>query len=842
MRPGNSLRGAFLALINVLVAACGGGSGGNSGTAVPVAPTLTLAASSIVAGSSTTITWSSADATSCAASGTWSGTLAASGSQTITPTAAGTFIYELTCANSAGSSKPSTATLTALHAMYYGSSNYQFTTGIAAQTLTPNVSSLKDWSITPALPAGLVFNGGNISGTPTVAAPAAQYLVTGIDSAGTKYGAELTMGVTSNFLLNLGHAAPLVLLQFDTSHVLSEDQTGQWVLWNYATAAQIASGVALTLNQSSASDQPASMGLAGPTVVFQTNTGLEVRSSATGSVLAEITVQPAWWKLASDGSYVCAGNGSQLACWSPAGQLLFSEAGNYFTTNALAIPSGLLVAMGPAGNGVIETVSSSTWTSSVGAPFQGTFYAWFVDGSQFLTTDATSNTVYEYSLSSVIEGSAALSSLQGLFGQGNWIWTAQASVVINNVVQSNVVTVYEVGYSATPAATFTLSSEYVPIGTFIAAILGSSLTVVDLSGASPVETNYTLPIAAPLPGAFEPLAFLYVGISPSQFMESSGNGVLVDGSVPGAPRIFAYGSVIGIAGSTARAVFTTESGNTFSYSTTTDAFERTVNLNSNQPVALSADGSVLAALDTSGNINIYSLPGWTLINSFPSSNATAAPISVVLSASGTTLGEQLSNGSTQSMPTTGGSPTSYPGPGPILLSPNGTLAAVASESLSTLFQSPNQVYIAPSTAVYQNGALLTTLNGYPVGWLDNSRLLVNNYQDGCDGLMLAFICYEGTTLYGPTGIILAAPPIGMSGNNEGLGEDGEIVSLQVVSSDLVFGPPYTEVISITAGTGTWASADPCGGPPTYYTYTCFNAFAGSAVLFVSGNWVIAQPY
>jgi len=70
----------------------------------PPAPTLTLAASSIAANSTTTITWSAANATGCTASGSWSGALANNGSQTLTPTTMGTDTYSLTCANAAGAS------------------------------------------------------------------------------------------------------------------------------------------------------------------------------------------------------------------------------------------------------------------------------------------------------------------------------------------------------------------------------------------------------------------------------------------------------------------------------------------------------------------------------------------------------------------------------------------------------------------------------------------------------------------------------------------------------------------------------------------------------------------
>jgi hypothetical protein len=78
---------------------------------VPVAPTLTLASSSIVTGSSTTIAWSSANTTGCTASGSWSGALASTGSQTIAPTAVGSDTYTIVCTNAAGNSPATSATL-----------------------------------------------------------------------------------------------------------------------------------------------------------------------------------------------------------------------------------------------------------------------------------------------------------------------------------------------------------------------------------------------------------------------------------------------------------------------------------------------------------------------------------------------------------------------------------------------------------------------------------------------------------------------------------------------------------------------------------------------------------
>jgi Subtilase family len=78
----------------------------------PAAPTLTLAQNSVVSGASTTLTWSSVKATSCTASGGWSGTLATSGTQSVMPTPVGSATYTLTCSNAGGTSPATSVTLT----------------------------------------------------------------------------------------------------------------------------------------------------------------------------------------------------------------------------------------------------------------------------------------------------------------------------------------------------------------------------------------------------------------------------------------------------------------------------------------------------------------------------------------------------------------------------------------------------------------------------------------------------------------------------------------------------------------------------------------------------------
>ncbi len=97
---------------------CSGAGGSASRTAtvavnsLPGTPTVTLAAnpSNVIAGNASTLTWSSTNATSCTASGGWTGSRATSGTQG-TGSLNATTSYTLTC-NGPGGSANQTATVT----------------------------------------------------------------------------------------------------------------------------------------------------------------------------------------------------------------------------------------------------------------------------------------------------------------------------------------------------------------------------------------------------------------------------------------------------------------------------------------------------------------------------------------------------------------------------------------------------------------------------------------------------------------------------------------------------------------------------------------------------------
>ena len=124
------MKKSFLLVVLVsgssLLQSCGGGGGGASAQ-TGVTPTVTIAASSssVPQGQSLGLTWSSTNAGSCTASANpsesdWAGTRGTSGSQSVTPTSAGSVAYTLTCAGAGGTaSGAASVTVTARTATHF---------------------------------------------------------------------------------------------------------------------------------------------------------------------------------------------------------------------------------------------------------------------------------------------------------------------------------------------------------------------------------------------------------------------------------------------------------------------------------------------------------------------------------------------------------------------------------------------------------------------------------------------------------------------------------------------------------------------------------------------------
>ena len=93
-------RWCFLLLGFALSSGCGGGGGGGGTPAPTPAVTISSSSSSAAVNSEVIISWSSTNASSCTASGAWSGSKATSGSESFTLSAAADYSFTLSCSGS----------------------------------------------------------------------------------------------------------------------------------------------------------------------------------------------------------------------------------------------------------------------------------------------------------------------------------------------------------------------------------------------------------------------------------------------------------------------------------------------------------------------------------------------------------------------------------------------------------------------------------------------------------------------------------------------------------------------------------------------------------------------
>jgi hypothetical protein len=108
----------YIFISALLLASCGGGGGGGSEPSAPtpqnIIVSLTSSADSAEVNSSITLTWSSTLATSCSASGAWSGSKGTSGSEAITIGVGGSNTFSLSCSASGANSGSASTTVNGL--------------------------------------------------------------------------------------------------------------------------------------------------------------------------------------------------------------------------------------------------------------------------------------------------------------------------------------------------------------------------------------------------------------------------------------------------------------------------------------------------------------------------------------------------------------------------------------------------------------------------------------------------------------------------------------------------------------------------------------------------------
>jgi len=735
-------------------------------------------------------------------------------------------------------------------------------TTMVTQTIatdTPTVTgTVTSYSVSPALPAGLNLNTttGAISGTATAVTAAASYVITATNSSGsTTANVQITVNSFTAFsLVDLGHANAIYLMRLQPTRLFSQDSGGHWVLWDYTGTTELASGDQAPLGSfSQGPTPPYPADMAGSVMAIGRAGVVDLRSNNDGSLittLSDPSLDPssgvAWWKLATDGSYVVSGYSSGLSVWSTAdGHLLFNRSGDYSHAMAFAAAGQIQIALGPGGTSVIETDSVPNGTSSTGAAFTGSFNAWFEDGSHFLTNSADLNPpgqpasfdVYEYSADSTQDGMIVLGDVSALNGYGNWFWNAPTL--------SLGLTLYAVGGS-TETATYNLGSDFgvFPFGSTIGMLpYGTgSASILDLSGSSPVVTTATLPVA---------YLKAFAATSPTQWAVGNVHGVVLDGaSAATTPRYFGYGNALSMSGTAGEVAIATASGKILVYNPSAQAVVTTINFTSSK-LAMSSDGTVLAAkasdLDSQyepdRTLNIYSLPGGAVTNSFPYTFQDSPPVpflfDFVMSQSGNALAQLLGtyNGLyfnyTREVTPLSGSPiiwTDNPPAGPppdnaaIFLSPHGTLIAESTPVISS------GGYPSPvTTSIYKNGTLVATVNGFVVGWIDNDRVLVNTFSSAGS--------YTGAVIYDATGTLLATlnalPQMAPNVN------PNEPSGFLTVDSNSIYSPYTYSIYSLTTGAATWSETVPIPGT-AYSPYKAASTLSGSYVVFTSGTRVMVD--
>ena len=174
---------------------------------VSPAPTVTLSATptSITSGSASTLTWSSTNATSCTASGGWTGAKAISGTQSVSPTV--TTTYTLACTGTGGTATQSvTVTVTAapdttppsIPTNLSASNITQTSVALSWTASTDNVGVTGYRIYRGGTQIGTVTSGTTYSDTGLAASTAYSYTISAYDAAGNVSGQSSPVSVTTN--------------------------------------------------------------------------------------------------------------------------------------------------------------------------------------------------------------------------------------------------------------------------------------------------------------------------------------------------------------------------------------------------------------------------------------------------------------------------------------------------------------------------------------------------------------------------------------------------------------------------------------------------------------------
>jgi hypothetical protein len=440
---------------------------------VPQPPTISsfmAAPASITVGGSTMLTWSSTNATSCTASGGWTGPEAVSGTASVSPLS--TTIYTLTCAGSSGTSVPASVTVTV--------NPLAVLPTISIFSATPStITSGSSSSLLAAFTGGAgVITPGNLvvtSGTAVSVSPTATttYTLTVTPTSGTAVTQTVTVTVSPTPVISVFSATPATIASGSSSSLLATFTSGTGMITPGNLA--VTSGTAVSVSPTATTTY---------TLTVTPTTGTAV----TQTVTVTVSPTPAISVFSATPSTIASGSSSSLLA-------TFTGGTGVVTPGNLAVTSGTAVSVSPT--------ATTTYTLTI-IPTTGTRVTQTVTVtvgptpviSIFSATPATITSGSSSSLLATFTGGA------GVITPGNLVVTSGAAVSVSPTAT----TVYTLTVTPTTGTAVTQTAT-VTVTPFV-----TTPSITSFTAASPTITA----------GASTTLMAVFTG----------GTGVITPGNTP----------------------------------------------------------------------------------------------------------------------------------------------------------------------------------------------------------------------------------------------------------------------------------------------------------------------
>ncbi|WP_437515680.1 hypothetical protein [Sorangium sp. So ce1099] len=557
---------------------------------------------------------------------------------------------------------------------------------------------------------------------------------------------------TPEAFLDLGHLAQVRRLFVSGDRILSWDYD-RWILWDTAARAAIADGHApggidYEDPMEPPPELPGGVELRGELMLVQTNPlhAFDLRSAADGSLLATVSAEYDRVGLASDGSYVWTlDNYRDLTIWSPSGDEVLST--TVSRPGALhAAPDAVRIAQQGIGALPIEVVPVDGSPQTLTPTFSGTFHAWSADGERFLTTAGT--TVRVYSKAGVQESIVFLPTTAGLSTTGDYLWTYQGNT------PGYPLKIYRIGGGDIPVVEYSYSFAVtvVPTERAIAVINEpqSKFEVIDLGGAEITRTEHEI--------ARETNSLAHIDGGLRWAVTTYGSTIAQRGTLadPDATATLGCGPSTLDASASGHVAVATASGATVIYDTAHLDAGPTMSLSLYSPhVELSADGRLLVAhapRSPDSDLRVISLTDGAEL-ALPDIGGSL--IDFTISAGGTTLGRRYyppagtSGSGARIVSDVSGETVFFQSTGP------GQMPVISPGGQHFLLADKGPGGGCGFTQFYEEGVLVNVVPGCAIGWIDDTRALVQTYRRNASDRWE----YEASTVYDPTGNVVSTPPL-----------------------------------------------------------------------------------